>query len=100
MATRTYCDMCGNTVRSPAKYCFGPAPTYHYSQQLVSYPGVQTQGGLSVLGGGQPGYATNVTTSPSMATVEVDLCPTCEKIWMKRVEAITKTSEVPDVLPK
>lgn len=97
VATRIYCDLCGNTIRNPAKYVFGPSPLiiHNTSYQTVTYPG----GGAGQLGGS---YQTAMPTSTAYhapTTIEVDLCPTCEKIWMKRVEGITKAS-APDVLDK
>jgi hypothetical protein len=96
MATRVYCDNCGNTVHQPVKYCFGPyqeGTTYtSYNQGLAQ----NAQWGAGVLGGvGNGGTAPiqQVTVQNKTCLSVIDLCPICEKVWMERVMKLTQSSD-------
>ena len=100
MATRQYCDHCGNTIRNPHKYCYGPHPAVNYVATHLpnyagysQYPGVNAQSNMGTLGG-TPTYSTVATAVPSPEMVVIDLCDHCVKIWMTRVENLTKASDV------
>ena len=103
MATRIYCDNCGNTCRNPQKYCFGSyaAINYvHYVAKQVPYhatypqsPNVNMQANAGLLGA-TPTYSTVATTVATPELVVIDLCDHCTKIWMTRVENLTKVSDV------
>lgn len=86
MATRTFCDHCGNTVSFPTKYFYGTHNPNNYPQQgnggLLGIP----QQTLSVMAQAQ-------ASSIMHNVVTVDLCPHCVPIWVKRVEAITAKSD-------
>ena len=80
MATRTYCDNCGNTITMPFKYCYGiytGTPPQHV-QALSQQYGLAQGGGVI----------------PTTDFVVIDLCPTCKTVWMDRVRALTASSDV------
>lgn len=92
MATRIYCDHCGNTCRNPNVFYYGPAPLLSPSYQNVQ--AVYVQGGL--LGGGGGFNMPNPPTPPalqnktSVVIESIDLCDRCVPIWMERVGKLTK----------
>lgn len=107
MATRTYCDQCGNTIREPNVFLFGPKKNLDYEkQQLMAAlahqqlaQASQNQGphgyaGLSSLGG-NAGNSQGSTTPPKPMpdTVQIDLCDVCMPIWMARVKKLTSGSD-------
>lgn len=110
MTTRIYCDNCGNTIRDPQVFCFGPRPNYYSQNQNAQaqayqlYVAGQAQGIIgpltpyttSGLGGASTTYTlpTNPPV-PAIAVEEVDLCQHCVPIWMARVKNLTKASDVP-----
>jgi hypothetical protein len=92
MATRTYCDHCGKTIHTPVRYCFGPFNVYNsltYNQQY----GQVSQGLYTAT----VGIVTPPPPTPGTQLEVIDLCPTCEGVWMKRVKKLT--SEDPECLP-
>jgi len=111
VATRIYCDNCGNTIRDPQVFCFGPRYNYYnqnqhaqaqaYNQYVVGQAQAQ-QNAYGNLGGQVvtayvplPPNPVPPTTSQVIAVEEVDLCQHCVSIWMARVKNLTKASDVP-----
>ena len=88
MATRQYCDHCGNTVRNPKQFCYGPYPAVNYVQ---AYVGQQQYAAGST---GILGASAYPTAIPSPEMVVIDLCDHCIPVWTKRVEMLTKASDV------
>lgn len=90
MATRIYCDNCGNTVTTPIRFCFGPRSAIDaevndvISRYLGTTPGV---------GGFQAALAQQNSNQAPLKTVTIDLCQICVPIWMTRVANLTKASE-------
>jgi hypothetical protein len=73
MTTRTVCDHCGNTItnaNSSNRFSYGPGV---FSDDDETEP-VQR-------------------TKPRPKRKNLDLCPICIPIWMKRVEDLTKASD-------
>ena len=103
MTTRIYCDLCGNTIRDPARFSFGPAAEFYSMQAVQNYPsqygvvqGIAAGGYVSV---NLPTYAAvQTTTQPKIAIETIDLCPRCIGTWMQRVKNITAASD-PDAKP-
>lgn len=111
MGTRVFCDLCGNTCPSPAKYSFGCDRPRDYDKQVAAQAAAQNalyQQQMSVaqsqnmlLGASYGGIAGNAGNAGSYAAVHVpartvvDLCQHCEKIWLERVASITRSSDVP-----
>lgn len=89
MATRTFCDQCGNTVKNPRRFSFGPVPAHEPG------PFHGNGGGVGVLGSGGGAFqqARSVPVEQHFPIVVIDLCPVCAPIWMKRAEALTKASD-------
>lgn len=111
MGTRVFCDMCGNTCPSPAKYSFGCDRPRDYDKQVAAQAAAQSVNALyqqqmvqhtqSMLSGSYGGIAGIAGNAGSYAAVHVpartvvDLCQHCEKIWLERVASITRSSDVP-----
>lgn len=97
MATRTFCDHCGNTVRSPHKFQFGPKPVRDNSAEELQYTlEVARVGGF----GGSSGSIKQAMAAigkpapvPAHPTTTIDLCDACIPIWLKRVGALCKASD-------
>ncbi len=97
MATRTFCDHCGSTIRSPVKYIFGPGPRITYMSVPQMCLHAAQYGGAGAAGGILPCTAISQAISQTTLhenTVTIDLCPTCEKVWMERVKALCRASDV------
>lgn len=98
MVTKVYCDHCGHAAPNAQKYIFG-AHNYFFG---INDPGHQTTTGISQsqqggLAGclaqqakGLPAYRPSVEIVRSGS---VDLCDTCQIVWMNRVKALTQASE-------
>ena len=87
MGTRIFCDHCGNTVTQVNRYGFGPMPQYipdYSNQQTIQ----RIQAQQSLIG------IQYQALAPQTPIKDVDLCNTCVPIWMKRVEALCKNSDV------
>jgi hypothetical protein len=106
MATRIFCDHCGNTIREPLVYSFGPLKQINDHNSLIQMQ-MQQQRQLALMqqnvgmggnyGGGAAGIASVTTCgSPTSAMIDVDLCPVCAPIWMERVKNLTKRSDPED----
>lgn len=112
MATRTFCDHCGNTVREPNRFTFGPVPVYRdedeaakmSKQQYAMVIGQAGVGGASGGGGGgsvskliktvQAQQAAQAApTKPTVQRVNIDLCDNCVPIWMQRVKKLTEPAD-------
>jgi hypothetical protein len=91
MATRLFCDHCGNCVTSVNKFCFGEYPKTQFLPQQGGGYGVAPPQLVPPQGGMQAAFRVDQLTV-------VDLCNTCGPIWMRRVANITKVSD-PDVQP-
>lgn len=90
MATRTYCDHCGNTVRNPKVLSFGDVRDAQNAEAMSrAQAGV---GGIASLIA-QPNAQRNQNTSQSTEVIDVDLCPTCVPIWMERVKKLCEASD-------
>lgn len=98
MATRIFCDNCGNTVKEAIEYSYGPYKQIRreehermtYMQAMAGTARQQTmQGNLSVGVGLQGSVIPKVTAE----MIHVDLCQTCVPIWMSRVRNLTQQSD-------
>lgn len=90
MATRTFCDHCGNTVKTPNIFCYGP-------HQAVKNEVNAAFNAMHSSHIGQMQIAGRATNNPALMMPEltqIDLCDTCVRVWMNRVTALTKTSDV------
>lgn len=98
MATRIYCDNCGNTVREPNKFCFGPlSHLYAGSSGGAGGSGASPNGGAGGLFGAGGGFgASQQTSRPTTPMHVIDLCDTCQNVWMERVKKLTSASETLD----
>lgn len=106
MATRMFCDQCGNTIRESHKAsCYiGPVLTMHDPSQqhaINQYNqavGVQNAQHLGAGSGSYSVMAGNYipTTSATTPFLSLDLCNTCVKSWPERVKHLTRMSD-PDV---
>lgn len=94
MATRTYCDNCGNTVREPNKFCFGPISHFHKKEQQLMQMLKNTQHGNGGAGGGGGGAVACQPPPASPPMNVIDLCDTCQNIWIDRVKKLTGESEI------
>jgi len=101
MATRIFCDHCGNTIRDPIVFCFGPHKAvqdqidvyrqmhvqHQYAQQGIAW----TTASVTTTSGYVP------TPPPPQATIssleKIDLCQHCVSTWMSRVRNLTKESD-------
>lgn len=104
MGTRVFCDMCGNTCPSPAKYSFGCDRPRDYDKQVAAqnaaYQQMSVAQSQSMLVGVSYGGIAGISGAPYVgvhvpARTVVDLCQHCEKIWLERVASITRSSDVP-----
>lgn len=106
MGTRVFCDLCGNTCPSPAKYSFGCDRPRDYDKQVAAQNAAYqqmtaAQSHSMLLGASYGGIAGIAGNAGSYAAVHVpartvvDLCQHCEKIWLERVASITRSSDVP-----
>lgn len=86
MATRTYCDHCGNTVNNLRKFGYGPAYEAPPQPPSLYAPGLQAAHQMAVAQQVQ----CSAPTPPYYETVFLDLCSTCAPIWLKRVKILTE----------
>lgn len=99
MATRTYCDHCGNTVQNPKVLSFGDFRGKlrdEASQQAVIQQAMDAMRIGGAFGGGGNGGVSVTQQAPSKAVapiINVDLCDTCVPIWLRRVGALCKASD-------
>ena len=101
MATRTYCDQCGNTCHSPNKLMFGSHSIDQFGILNVQQGGLLTPPSLGHPFGtvSYPNKPAIVVSAPARKwfnKIIIDLCDTCAPVWMERVKALTKESD-PDV---
>lgn len=110
MATRRYCDHCGNTIKTPNVFSYGPfrmIEMYH-SQQIQTmqqavalqhiWQNSQGQRQLGNLAGANSPPPTQGPPAKShilekYQTIDVDLCDHCVPLWMERVRQITAQSD-------
>lgn len=101
MATRIFCDHCGNTITKPNVFCYGPWSDV----QVLAYGGNSGGAAVGSASGGGSGSAnwvggtsnhTYQSVAPVLKLVKVDLCDVCVPIWLERVRNLTKASD-PDV---
>jgi hypothetical protein len=87
MATRTFCDHCGNAVTEHKEYSFGPKV-----HPIILDPNGQRIVGHQVqfMNNGSVGIQGN--SPPSVQTI--DLCAACIPVWMERVRRLTGASDV------
>ena len=97
MVTRVYCDHCGHAAPNAQKYIFGAHSLFYGAvdaspqgvtgilQQTTSQVNSQQNctGNLPI-----PNRPPEIIRSGS-----VDLCNTCQIVWMNRVKALTQVSE-------
>jgi hypothetical protein len=80
MATRIFCDQCGNTISDnrPIVVLYGAFESMNFFQQ------------------GQLGanIAQGAHTQNRIPPPQLDLCKICYPIWMDRVKNLTKVSDV------
>lgn len=99
MATRTFCDHCGNTVRSPHQFQFGPKPVRDTSSEELQYALRMARIGGFGDGAGSAGIKQAMAgigkpaPVPAHPTTTIDLCDVCIPIWLKRVSALCKASD-------
>lgn len=96
MATRMYCDQCGNTIRKSTKAsCYiGPALDYTHATTM-NYPAYPSGGGMgnaANIGNGLY-MATPAIPVPASPFLAIDLCDTCVVSWPERVKNLTRVSE-------
>lgn len=96
MVTKIYCDHCGLAASNAKKFVFGSHQ--HFFGMSDASQGVQQT--VSAASNQWPtGGSAGQPLSPYKPTVEkitagsVDLCDTCQIVWMNRVIALTKASE-------
>lgn len=96
MVTKVYCDHCGHAASNAQKYIFG-AHSYFFG---IKDPGHTN--GIGTLAGAQAQQVAQIQNQnnayqprPSgiIRVGDVDLCDTCQVVWMKRVKALTQASE-------
>lgn len=114
MATRTFCDHCGNTVQNPTVLSFGPLrseilklrsredalrQSAYDMQKAQAFgggggaSGVGVGVGISIVGSGGVAQAPPPDKHPQIKITDVDLCPTCVPIWFERVSRLCKASD-------
>lgn len=81
MATRHYCDHCGNKIKEHNKGImkFGPFKAIEAHQQMIQYGVTNLQIMSSIV--------------KNFEVMEVDLCDACLPIWYSRVRNLTKSSD-------
>lgn len=90
MATRIFCDHCGNTIAKPNIFCYGP---WTEVQQIAYTAGHGASGGLLGAVGAVGVGGPTVSTVAVEKLTQVDLCNTCVSVWMMRVRNLTKVSD-------
>lgn len=108
MATRTFCDHCGNTVVNPTVLSFGPFKAAlqqmreHSERTRVMEAALQARQFAGSGGGGAgninvavspPGGQANTVANPQVVVTDVDLCLACVPIWFERVSKLCKASD-------
>lgn len=95
MATRTFCDHCGNTCHNPKKFIFGPQMVRDSSKEelrqaleMARITGVTDPNGLK-----QAMQGIGQQVKPSHPTKVIDLCDTCVPIWLERVDKLCRASD-------
>jgi len=100
MATRTFCDHCGNTIRNPKVLSFGDLKGVLSRNEAQHRAVMQQVQALHANVQYIPPQAGPVSAKqsgvPEIGVTHVDLCPTCVPIWLERVKALCKASD-PDV---
>lgn len=93
MVTKVYCDHCGHAAPNAQKYIFG-AHNYFFS---LADPGHQAAAGFQQNQQTSQIQNQNNAYQPQPSVIirsgDVDLCDTCQIVWMKRVKALTQASE-------
>ena len=105
MATRIYCDHCGNSIKNPNVLSYGPVKiveSYHQHQmQAHHFHVIAAQQQNMAQGIASAGQANQAMPQPLLKPkilenhpiVDVDLCDHCVPIWMERVRQITAQSD-------
>lgn len=113
MATRTFCDHCGNTVQNPTVLSFGPFKQefgylkekemaikqamhdIHHPKYAGAAAGAGSGGGYVQVVSVNAGVgAQKQAPSPTQIKVtDVDLCPACAPIWFERVSRLCRASD-------
>lgn len=97
MVTKVYCDHCGNPAPNAQKYIFGASNHFFGMNDgacAQAPPAQQSTAGYS------PALqSSGIKGIPAFVPAEivrsgtVDLCVTCQIVWMNRVKALTQVSE-------
>jgi hypothetical protein len=103
MVTKIYCDHCGHMAHNAKKFVYGSHNHFYGGQEAAPMPATtglcsspsqqaiaqaqaaQNYSGYQVLN------APKVIERPQFGSV--DLCDTCQIVWMNRVKALTQASE-------
>ncbi len=94
MATRTFCDHCGNTITNqPNIMSFGLL--HALLQHRAEEQAWAQQAMMAARAGHLSGHGMGPRpTAPDIKIEDVDLCNTCVPIWLERVRNLCKQSDV------
>jgi hypothetical protein len=99
MATRTFCDHCGSTVRDPKVLSFGDMRSRlarQSEQEGLKAAIAAMRNDLNVGKAYAAAAMQNVNKSPAadlIPVIDVDLCPRCVPLWLERVRNLCKASD-------